>query len=102
MNNITAFIAVKATPRAMTGYSDIAKTIAHFQHVDSIHLTSGVYDFFITLKCDNQEQVGYFVNNCLAPIDGIVSISTHFIIGRYKESGVELAADEDDRGLYTV
>jgi len=104
VKNVTAFIKIKAEPKTIYGYSDIAKTIAQFAEVESVHLISGAnYDLSVSVNCEAIDQVGKFVRDCLAPIDGIMGISTHFIIGRYKEGGVELDTDNgDDRGLYTA
>jgi DNA-binding Lrp family transcriptional regulator len=103
-NSVTAFIEVKATPRTNYGYSHLAKTIAQFEVVDTVNLMSGDFDLAVTVKCGSPEQVGKFVAECLSPLDGVMGISTHFVIGCYKKSGEILGADydEDNRGLYTV
>ena len=100
--SVTALIEIKVTPKAKYGYSDIAKTIAQFKEVDSVHLMSGNFDLILTVKCDSLQKVGRFVDEHLSALDGVLSTATHFVIGCYKESGEILNPDEDDRGMYTV
>jgi DNA-binding Lrp family transcriptional regulator len=98
--SVTAVVEVKVTPKAKFGYKSIAKTIAGLEQVESVYLMSGNYDFSITVKCDNLREVSYFVAEQLSPIDGILSTTTHFIIGYYKEFGVESDYDDrDERGF---
>ncbi|MCL2037067.1 MAG: Lrp/AsnC ligand binding domain-containing protein [Oscillospiraceae bacterium] len=103
-NQVTALIEIKAMPKTKYGYSDLAKSIAQFDEVDSVRLMSGSFDLAVMVKCDSVNQVGKFVAECLSPLDGVIGISTHFVIGRYKDDGKILTVeeDEDDRGLYTV
>jgi DNA-binding Lrp family transcriptional regulator len=98
-DTVTAIMEIKVTPKSKYGYSDIAKTIARFSEVESVRLMSGDYDLAVTVKCANIREIGAFVAERLSPIDGVLSISTHFVIGRYKELGEEFVTDIDERGL---
>ena len=102
-NSVTAIIQVKATPMAVHGYNSIAKTIAQFEEVKSVYLmSSGNYDLSLMVNCADLKRVGLFVAEKLSTIEGVLSTATHFIMGCYKEAGVPVDDDMDDRGLYTV
>jgi len=95
-NSVTAIIEVKVSPAAMFGYKNIAKTIAKYPEAESVYLMSGDYDLAVIVNCTNIKEVGRFVAERLSPIGGILNIATHFIIGRYKQSGEEFHVDDDD------
>ena len=97
--SITAIIEIKTSPNKKYGYAGIASTISRFPNVESVRLMSGNYDLAITVKCDDIRQVGKFVDEQLSVLDGVLGTATHFIIGRYKEMGMELSPDEDERGM---
>lgn len=99
-NAVTAFIEVKVSPQVECGYDDIARAIAQFDEVDTVHLMSGSFDLSVTLRGNNLREVALFVNERLATLDGVLSTTTHFILQRYKEKGVNFAAEEaDERSL---
>ena len=95
-NVVTARIEVKATPEAKHGYKNIAKSIAKFPEVETVYLMSGDHDLGVTVKCSDIKEIGQFVAEQLSAIDGVLSISTHFVIGRYKELGEEIDVDDED------
>ena len=99
--SVTALIEIKVMPKAKLGYKDNARTIAQFSEVEAVYLMSGDYDLVLKVKCNSLKEVGRFVDEKLSSIDGILKISTHFIIGRYKESGEVFDFDysSDERGL---
>ena len=98
-DSVTALMEIKVTPKSKYGYSDVARTIARFSEVESVRLMSGDYDLAVIVKSTDIREIGKFVAERLSPIDGVLSISTHFVIGRYKELGEEFAPDNDERGL---
>ena len=99
-NAVTAFIEVKVSPQVECGYDDITKAIAQYDEVDTVQLMSGSFDLSVTLRGNNLREVALFVNERLATLDGVLSTTTHFILQRYKEKGVNFAADEaDERSL---
>ena len=96
-NPVTAVLEIKVTPKAKSGYASLAELFRGFSEVESVRLMSGKYDFLVTVKCDTLDGVGYFVADKLSPIDGVLDIATHFVIGRYKERGINLGTDTDGR-----
>lgn len=99
-NCVTAFIELKVSPQAACGYDDIASMIAQYREVDSVYLMSGSFDLSVTIRGTNLREVATFVSDRLAPIDGVLSTTTHFILRRYKEKGVEFVRENvDERSL---
>ncbi len=99
-NCVTAFIEIKVTPLAEHGYNEIATMLAQYKEVDSVYLMSGSFDLSVTIRGTNLREVALFVSDKLAPIEGVLSTTTHFILRRYKEKGIEFPLVEDDeRGM---
>ena len=46
------------------------------------------------------KEVAFFVSQKLAPIEAVISTATHFVLHKYKDTGVlyESSADIDERG----
>jgi DNA-binding Lrp family transcriptional regulator len=98
---VSALIEVKVAPKAKYGYNDIAEKIAQFPEVESVRLMSGAYDLAVAVRCENVIKAGKFVQEQIAPLDGVLSTATHFVIGRYKELGAVIENERDDRELVT-
>ena len=74
--------------------------IAQHPEVDSVYLMSGAFDLSVTVRGTNLREVALFVSDRLAPIDGVLSTTTHFILRRYKEKGVHFENSyADERSL---
>ena len=58
---------------------------------------SGTYDFNVVVKARTFQEVCMFVAKCLAPMKGVTSTATHFVLRRYKEMDIDLCDDSDDR-----
>lgn len=100
---VSAFIELKITPQANFGFESFAETISKYSQVESVYLMSGVCDLMVLVKGKTFQDVAYFVAKQLAPIKGIVSTATHFILRRYKEMDIELCANEiDERGTVSL
>ena len=95
-NSVTAFIEIKVTPQEGCGYNEIATMLAQYKEVDSVYLMSGSFDLSVTIRGTNLREVALFVSDKLAPIDGVISTTTHFILRRYKEKGIEFILNEED------
>lgn len=99
-NCVTAFIELKVSPQANCGYDEIAREIAQYTEVDSVYLMSGSFDLSVTLRGTSLREVALFVSDRLAPIDGVLSTTTHFILRRYKEKGALFAnCSTDERSM---
>lgn len=98
-NSVTAYIEVRVSPEVNCGYDDVAAVIAQYPEVSSVYLMSGGYDLAVTVKGTNLRDVAMFVTDRLAPLDGVLSTTTHFILHRYKEKDKMFLRDADERGL---
>ena len=98
-NAVSAFIEVRVSPAVNCGYDDIAAEIAQYKEVSSVYLMSGGYDLAVTVKGSNLREVATFVSDRLAPLDGVLSATTHFILHRYKEKDKLFVSETDERSL---
>jgi DNA-binding Lrp family transcriptional regulator len=100
---VTAIIEVKVTPQAKYGYRGIARVIAQFREVESVYLVSGAYDLAIKVNASDLREIGKFVGEKLSTIEGVLSVSSAFVMDCYKLAGEILdVEEEDDRGLFTI
>ncbi len=83
--NVTALIEVKIAPQRGDGYDRIAERIFQYDEVESLYLMSGAYDLAVTVSNMTMKQVSQFVFAKLAPLEGVTSTATHFILKKYKE-----------------
>ena len=98
-NSVCAFIEVRVSPETECGYDDIAAIIAQYDEVSSVYLMSGGYDLAVTVKGTNLRDVAMFVTDRLAPLAGVLSTTTHFILHRYKEKDKMFLKNADERSL---
>lgn len=96
---VYALIDVKITPQRGHGFDALAKRIYRFSEVHSLFLMSGAYDLSVLLEVDSMEAAGRFVSEKLAPLDSVVSTTTHFVLKKYKENGVIFDDPEIDQRL---
>lgn len=96
---VYALIDVKITPQRGHGFDALAKRIYRFSEVHSLYLMSGAYDLSVLLEVDSMEAAGRFVSEKLAPLDSVVSTTTHFVLKKYKENGVTFDDPENDQRL---
>lgn len=101
-HQVTAMIEVKVTPQRGKGFDDIAERIYQFDEVEAVYLMSGGFDLTVMLRGSTLKSVAEFVSGKLAPMDSILSTSTHFVLKKYKEHGLPLVnRQEDERMLIT-
>ncbi len=99
-NAVKAIIEVKIKPERNGGFDRIAKRISKFSKVESLSLmSSGMFDLMLEIKGETLNDVAEFVSSKLAPMEGVVSTSTHFILKKYKVSGKLLQNEEDNERL---
>ncbi len=93
---VRAVIEVKISPEREGGFDRIAERISKFDRVESCYLMSGAYDLLVIMRAQNLKRVASFVFEKLAPIEGVTSTATHFMLKAYKEQGhlLEHAAAE--------
>lgn len=96
---VEAVIELKVTPKKDFGFEEIAHKISSYHEVDSVYLMSGGYDLHVQVVGKTFKDVALFVAQRLAPLDGVVSTATHFVLSRYKDRGVIMnPRTGDERG----
>ena len=90
---------MRVTPQADRGFEKIAERIYHFPEVRDMHLMSGAFDFLLLIEGKSLKEVALFVAEKLAPIEGVLSTGTHFVLRTYKDKGVIFghAPEKDER-----
>ncbi len=98
---VESLIEVKVTPQRDRGFEEIARRIYKFDEVKSVYLMSGGYDLMVLVEGKSLKQVAFFVAQRLSTIEGVLSTATHFILKRYKDDGVILDDEPDERLMVT-
>ncbi len=96
---VSALIEVRTTPQRDVGFDAVAERIYRFPEVRSVRLVSGTYDLAVYIEGRSMREVSNFVATKLATIEGVVSTTTHFVLKTYKQDGVIIEDDEEDRRL---
>lgn len=96
---VNAVIELKITPQRDCGFDKVAEKIYSYPEVESLYLMSGAYDLHLVLEGRTMREVAQFVAAKLAPLESILSTSTHFVLKKYKDKGVIYGTGEiDERG----
>lgn len=97
---VFAFISISAHPERDIGFDDIANRVARFPEVHSVYLVSGTHDLTVVVEADDFREVAAFVAEKLAPLPGVRSTATSFVLKIYKIEGRLIAGGEEgDRRL---
>ncbi|MBO5270453.1 MAG: Lrp/AsnC family transcriptional regulator [Clostridia bacterium] len=96
---VSAMIEVKIVPQKGRGFDKIAQKIYNYPEVKNVYLMSGGYDLCVLIEGKTMREVAYFVAQKLATIEDITSTATHFVLKKYKDTGVVYGNTErDERG----
>lgn len=96
---VNAVIELKITPQRDCGFDKVAEKIYAYPEVQSLYLMSGAYDLHLVIEGRTMREVAQFVAAKLAPLESILSTSTHFVLKKYKDKGVIYGTDnQDERG----
>ena len=93
---VSATIELKVSPQRDRGFDHIAEKICLYPEVKSVQLMSGSYDLQVLIEGKTLREVSDFVFNKLAPMDGVVSTATHFVLRKYKDKGVIYGSNNED------
>ena len=98
---VTALIELRITPMKNLGFDAIAAQVASFPEVESVYLMSGGFDLGVTVRTRSFRDVALFVSERIAPLDGVLSTATHFVLRRYKDAGFSfMDARKDERSEF--
>ena len=96
---VTALIEVKVSPQRGIGFDVIAERIAKFPEVTSCYLMSGGFDFMVLIEGKSMKEVARFVFDKLSTLESVLSTSTHFVLKKYKDHGVNLVEKKKDERI---
>ncbi len=96
---VTALIEVKVTPERGMGFDTLALRVSKFSEVTSIYLMSGGFDFMVLIEGKSMKEVSRFVFEKLATLETVLSTSTHFVLKKYKDHGVDLVEEKTDERM---
>ena len=97
--SVSALIEVTITPQRDRGFDRVAEKIYNYPEVESLYLMSGGFDLAVMIEGKTMKEVAYFVAMKLAPIEDVISTSTHFVLRKYKDKGIVYGAETaDERG----
>lgn len=95
---VQALIEVKVAPQKLKGFDSYAEELYNFPEVISLYLMSGGFDLAVFVEGESLADIAKFVAEKLSVIDGIVGVSTHFILKKYKiEGSITSVAEESKR-----
>lgn len=95
---VTALIEVKVTPQRGQGFDKVAERIYGYPQVKACYLMSGGFDLTVIIEGNSMKEVALFVAEKLAPLESVLSTSTHFVLKKYKDEGVIFENNgKDDR-----
>ena len=86
--SVTALIEVRLMPQRDKGFDKIAQHLYRYPQVTSCYLMSGGFDLMLIIEDSTLREVASFISNKVAPIEGVVSTATHFILKKYKSNGI--------------
>ena len=94
-DHIFALIEVKVAPQRDLGFEAVAERIYRFPQARSVYLLSGTFDLLVIVEGRSMQEAANFVSQKLAPIEGVQSTVTHFMLKKYKEDGEILGSKEE-------
>lgn len=98
-DRVYAFISVSASPERDIGFDEVARRVAGFPEVHSVYLVSGTHDLTVVVEADDFRQIASFVAEKLAPLPGVQSTATSFVLKVYKIEGRMVDQGEGPRRL---
>lgn len=87
-DNVTALIEVRVSPQRGAGFDELAQRIYNHKQVVDMYLMSGSFDFTVIVNGRSLQEVSRFVSENLAPMENVISTSTHFVLKKYKNAGI--------------
>lgn len=86
---VTALIEVRVSPQKGMGFDELARRINNYPQVQSLYLMSGGFDFTVIISGRTLLEVSRFVSENLSTMENVISTSTHFVLKKYKDAGVD-------------
>jgi DNA-binding Lrp family transcriptional regulator len=93
---VTALIEVKVAPQRGEGFDKVAERIYRYPQVKACYLMSGGFDLTVIIEGKTIKDVALFVAEKLAPLESVLSTSTHFVLKKYKDKDVIFDEEKKD------
>ncbi len=101
--DVTALIEGRVTPQRGEGFDKVAERIYRFPEVKACYLMSGGFDLTVIIEGKTMKDVALFVAEKLAPLESVLSTSTHFVLKKYKDKGTIFEAKQkDEREVFFI
>ncbi len=94
---VDALIEIGVTPQKISGFDAIAEELMGYDMVKNLYLMSGGHDLTLTIEGKTVREISLFVSKTLSAIDSVISTKTLFILKQYKEGGVQLFSNTEDK-----
>lgn len=94
---VTALIEVNVTPQRDMGFNKVAERIYKFEEVESVYLMSGDFDLTVIIQGRSMKEVAMFVSEKLSTLEYVNSTETYFVMKKYKEHGIIMEKEHDDK-----
>lgn len=96
-SGVRAIIELKVTPKAETGFDDIAKIVMSYDNVENVYLAaSSRYDLIAMVKGNTIQEIAEFVSKRLSTLDAVIGTATNFVLNTYKQGGVVFHDESED------
>ena len=96
-SGVRAIIELKVTPKAETGFDDIAKIVMSYDNVENVYLAaSSSYDLIALVKGSTIQEIAEFVSKRLSTLDAVIGTATNFVLTTYKQGGAVFYDDNEE------
>ncbi len=96
-SGVRAIIELKVTPKAETGFDDIAKIVMSYDNVENVYLAaSSRYDLIAMVRGNTIQEIAEFVSKRLSTLDAVIGTATNFVLNTYKQGGVVFHDESED------
>ena len=96
---VDALINVKVKPQKLKGFDAFAEQLTKYEAVKGLYLISGAFDLAVMITAKDLSGVARFVSETLSAVDGVIEVSTNFILKKYKIEGQTTKGFSEEREL---
>lgn len=96
---VDALINIKVKPQKLKGFDAFAEELTKYDAVKGLYLISGAFDLAVMITAKDLNGVARFVSETLSAVDGVIEVSTNFILKKYKIEGQVTKSVIEDREL---
>ena len=96
-SGVDALIQVKVKPQKLKGFDAFAEELCAFDEVVGLYLISGNFDLEIIIKAKDLAEVSRFISEKLSAVEGVIDVSTQFILKKYKIEGQPATLPSNER-----